>query len=60
MFTPKENIVDDRQYYSGIDEVQFPNDLWWTPNYERASAYDKQGANVQEIFNFANSVLKLK
>ena len=24
-FSKKENIVDDRQYYSGIDEVQFPN-----------------------------------
>ena len=39
-FSKKENIVDDRQYYSGIDEVKFPNQLWNTPTFVRATQYD--------------------
>ncbi len=45
-FSKKENIVDDRQYCSGIDEVQFPNHLWNTPAFERASQYDRQGVEA--------------
>ena len=50
VFPPKENIVDDRQYYTGIDEVGFPNQLWNTPVYERAPQYDKQEQGVQAYF----------
>ena len=50
VFPPKENIVDDRQYYNGIGEVQFPNQLWSTPIYERAPQYDKQDQGVQAYF----------
>ena len=49
-FSPKENIVDDRQYYSGIDEVQFPNRLWGTPTFERATQYDRQDQGVEAYF----------
>ena len=49
-FSPKENIVDDRQYYSGIDEVQFPNQLWDTPTFERATQYDRQDQGVEAYF----------
>ncbi|MBQ2126184.1 MAG: hypothetical protein II198_00830, partial [Bacteroidaceae bacterium] len=49
-FSPKENIVDDRQYYSGIDEVQFPNWLWNTPAFERAAQYDRQDQGVEAYF----------
>ena len=45
-FSKKENIVDDRQYYSGIDEVQFPNQLWNTPAFERATQYDREGVEA--------------
>ena len=50
VFSPKENIVGDRQYYAGIDEVQFPNQLWNTPVYERAVQYDRQEHGVQAYF----------
>ena len=49
-FTPKENIVDDRQYYSGIDEVLFPNQLWNTPTFERATQYDRLDQGVEAYF----------
>jgi dienelactone hydrolase len=49
-FPTKENIVSDRQYYTGIDEVQFPNQLWSTPVYERAAQYDRQDQGVQAYF----------
>ena len=49
-FSPKGNIVDDRQYYSGIDEVQFPNQLWNTPAFERAAQYDRQDQGVEAYF----------
>lgn len=50
VFSRKENIVDDRQYYTGIDEVQFPKQLWSTPVYERAEQYDRQDQGVQAYF----------
>ena len=50
VFPLKENIVDDRQYYTGIDEIQFPNQLWGTPVYERATQYDRQDQGVQAYF----------
>ena len=50
VFPTKENIVDDRQYYTGIDEVRFPNQLWSTPVYERAGEFDKQDQGVQAYF----------
>lgn len=50
VFSPKENIVDDRQYYTGIEEVQFPNRLWSTPAFERADQYDRQEQGVQAYF----------
>lgn len=49
-FPPKENIVDDRQYYTGVDEIQFPNQLWDTPVYERAPQYDRQDQGVYAYF----------
>ena len=49
-FSPKENIVDDRQYYSGNDEVQFPNELWNVPAFERAPQYDRQDQGVEACF----------
>lgn len=49
-FPQKENIVDDRQYYTGIEEVQFPNQLWDTPVFERAPQYDRQDQGVQAYF----------
>ncbi len=50
IFPTKENIVDDRQYYTGIDEVRFPDQLWNTPIYERAPKYDRQDQGVQAYF----------
>lgn len=50
VFPSKENIVDDRQYYIGIEEVQFPNQLWSTPVFERADQYDRQEQGVQAYF----------
>lgn len=49
-FQPKENVVDDRQYYTGIDEVQFPEQLWSTPAFERAPQYDRADQGVQAYF----------
>ena len=49
-FSPKENIVDDRQYYSGIDEIKFPKLLWNTPSFERAPQYDRQGQGAVAYF----------
>ena len=49
-FSPKKNIVDDRQYYSGIDEVQFPNQLWSAPAFERATQYDRLDQGVEAYF----------
>ena len=49
-FSKKENVVDDRQYYSGIDEVQFPNQLWNTPTFERAAQYDRPDQGVEAYF----------
>ena len=49
-FSPKENIVDDRQYYTGIDEVKFPNLLWNTTSFERAPQYDRQDQGVAAYF----------
>ncbi len=50
VFPTKENIVDDRQYYTGIDEVRFPDQLWNTPIYERAPQYDREEQGVQAYF----------
>lgn len=50
LFPKKENVVSDRQYYSGIDEIQFPNTLWNTPVYERAAQYDRQDQGAQAYF----------
>lgn len=50
VFPPKENIVNDRQYYTGIDEIIFPNKLWHTPIYERAPEYDRDDQGVQAYF----------
>jgi dienelactone hydrolase len=50
VFPPKENIVDDRQYYTGNAEVLFPNHLWCTPVYERAAQYDRQDQGVEAYF----------
>jgi len=50
IFPKKENIVDDRQYYTGIAEVRFPDSLWRTPGYERAPQYDKSEQGVQAYF----------
>lgn len=49
-YTPKENVVDDRQHYTGIDEVRFPEYLWHTPTAERAPQYDKRDRGVQAYF----------
>ena len=50
VFPVKENIVDDRQYYTDIEEIQFPNKLWSTPVCERAAQYDRQDQGVQAYF----------
>ena len=50
LFPRKENIVDDQQYYTGIDEIRFPNQLWATPVYERAPQYDKLEHDIQAYF----------
>ncbi len=50
VFSPKENIVSDRQFYDGIDEVRFPNELWETPVFERAPQFDRQDLGVQAYF----------
>lgn len=49
-FPPKENIVDDRQYYTDIDEIRFPNQLWNTPVCERAPQYDRIAQGVHAYF----------
>ena len=49
-FPPKENIVCDRQYYTDIDEVRFPNRLWSAPVCERAPQYDRHDQGVQAYF----------
>lgn len=49
-FPPKENIVLDRQYYTGIDEVSFPDRLWTAPVFERAPQYDRHDQGVQAYF----------
>ena len=50
IFPSKENIVVDRQYYTGIGEVRFPDQLWRTPVFERASQFDKQDQGVDAYF----------
>lgn len=50
VFPSKENVVDDRQYYTGVEEVRFPNQLWSTPICERTPQYDKQDQGVQAYF----------
>jgi dienelactone hydrolase len=50
VFPQKENVVDDRQYYTGIDEVRFPSQLWSSPVFERAEQYDRQEHGVQAYF----------
>ncbi len=50
VFPTKENIVDDRQYYTGIDEIRFPNKLWSVPIFERAAQYDRQDHGAQAYF----------
>ena len=49
-FPPKENIVNDRQYYTGIDEVSFSNQLWSTPVFERAAQYDRLDQGIEAYF----------
>ena len=49
-FPIKESIVDDRQYYTDIDEIRFPNQLWGVPTCERAPQYDRQDLGVQAYF----------
>lgn len=50
VFPIKENIVDDRQYFSDIEEIRFPNQLWKAPLYERAPQYDRHDQGVQAYF----------
>lgn len=50
IYSPKENIVDDRQYYTGIDEVRFSDQLWVTPIYERAPQYDRDDQGTKAYF----------
>ena len=50
VFQNKENVVDDRQYYTDIDEIRFPNQLWSAPVFERAAQYDRQDQGVQSYF----------
>ncbi|MBQ7369668.1 MAG: dienelactone hydrolase family protein [Clostridia bacterium] len=50
VFPTKENIVDDRQYYTGIDEIRFPNQLWSVTVCERATQYDRQDQGAQAYF----------
>ncbi len=50
VFPKKENIVDDRQYYKGNDEIQFPSKLWEPPVYERAAQYDRLDQGAQAYF----------
>lgn len=50
VFSPKENVVDDRQYYTGIEEIRFPDTLWSAPLYERANEYDRPSQGVQAYF----------
>lgn len=50
VFPTKENIVDDGQYYTGIDEIRFSNRLWSAPAFERAPQYDRQDLGVQAYF----------
>ena len=49
-FPSKENVVDDRQYYTGVEEVCFPSKLWGTPDFERAPRYDRRDQGVQAYF----------
>ena len=49
-FPKKENVVADRQYYTGIEEIQFPEQLWTTPAYERAPEYDRQDLGAEVYF----------
>ncbi len=49
-FPQKENVVKDRQYYTGVDEIVFPNELWSSPVYERATQYDRQEYGAQSYF----------
>lgn len=49
-YPPKENVVCDKQYYTGIDEVRFPDRLWDTPVFERAAQYDRPDQGAQAYF----------
>lgn len=50
VFPKKENVVSDRQYYTGINEVRFPDKLWTVPNAERAPQYDRTELGVDAYF----------
>ena len=49
-YLPKENIIDDKQYFTGIDEVKFSDQLWVTPFYERAPQYDRNDQGSKAYF----------
>jgi dienelactone hydrolase len=49
-FPPKENVVADGQYYTGIEEVSFPSRLWSAPIFERAPQYDREDVGVEAYF----------
>lgn len=49
-FPKKENVVNDRQYYTGNGEILFPRELWSAPVFERAPEYDRQDLGVQAYF----------
>ena len=50
IFPTKENVISDRQYYTGIDEVRFPDRLWKAPYFERASQYDRNDMGAEAYF----------
>ena len=50
VFPKKENVVTDRQYYTGINEVVFANTLWNCPAAERAPQYDRPDQGAQAYF----------
>lgn len=50
IFPAKENILDDKQFYTGVDEVRLPDTLWDTPVFEREPQYDRKDLGMQAYF----------
>lgn len=50
VYSAKESIVDDRQYYTGVNEVRFPDKLWNSPVYERAAQFDRDDQGAKAYF----------